>query len=103
MASKHEIKVNFQLAKQQAARLEEIADSIDGIGNGDFAETLQQISKSWRGENARMYLEKGNQLQSDMSGSAKTLRQIASEIRTKAERIYWAEMKSIETAKSRKN
>lgn len=101
MISEHEIKINFQLAKQQAARLDEIADNMTGISNNEFGDTLQQISVNWKGDNSVLYLKKGNRLQDDMTSTAKSLKAIASEIRSIAERIYRTEMKNLEIARRR--
>lgn len=102
MASEHEIRMNFELAKKQAAKLESIAENIKKIGNTQFPDTLQKVSANWKGDNSNTYINKGNRLSGDITKTANSLSTIAEEIRTTAERIYRAEMNNLQIANNRK-
>lgn len=102
MTSEKTIKINFQQAKQQANRLDEIAEEMKNLSERDFADTMQIVRSNWRGENADLYISKGTRLQGNMTSTANSLHAIASEIRTVAKRIYEAEMKALRIAQERK-
>lgn len=100
--SEHAIKINFQKARQQAAKLDEIADTLKNLSEHEFADTMQTIRNNWRGENADIYINKGFNLQGNMTQTANSFHAIASEIRTIAQRIYDAEMNALRIAQHRK-
>lgn len=95
------INFNYNRAIQQASELDEIANNLSRLTSSEFAETMQNISANWKGENANKYLKKGERLQSDMSSTAKSLHGVASEIRRIAKRIYDAEMYALALARAR--
>ncbi|MBQ0028685.1 MAG: hypothetical protein KBS96_08810 [Lachnospiraceae bacterium] len=101
MATRASIEMDFNLAKNQAARLEELADRLRGLSDNRFGGTLNNISSNWKGENASAYLSKGSKLQNKMDRSSSELYQIASDIRLMAKRIYDAEMANLLIAETR--
>lgn len=101
MASKHEIEMNFEAAKRQADKLDNIADELDRLSKNRFNDTLQSVSAAWKGESATLYVNKGVKLQGDITQNAVDFRSIAQEIRAIAQRIYEAEMANYERAKRR--
>lgn len=92
--SKHEIKMDYEKAKQQADKLDEAARELDKLQSQNFNNTLQQISVNWKGIPASAYLQQGRKLQGNIKTTASELRNIASAIRTIARRIYEAEMEN---------
>jgi len=103
MASRYEIEMDFNRAKEQAKKLEEAAASLNTLSKNKFNDTLQSISCSWKGDSASLYLKKGAVLQSRMNNTASELSSIASDIRKIAQRIYDAEMKNLERARHREH
>lgn len=101
MLSEATIRMNFQKAKQQAAELEQIAQDLTNLSSKEFGGVMQNISSNWKGESATSYLAKGSRLQGDMTSTAKSLKNIAAEIRTIAQRIYDAEMENLRIATTR--
>ena len=99
--SRTTITFNFQKARQQADRLEEIASQLTRLTATEYAGAMQNIAANWKGENASAYLEKGARLQGDMEETAKSLHNVASEIRVVAKRIYDAEMAALAIAEAR--
>lgn len=102
MASEYTIKMNFKKAKEQAAKLDEIAEEMGNLSSRDFSQTMQTVRNNWKGENADSYVLRGDRLEKKMTNTANSLHTVASEIRTIAERIYEAEMKALRIAQQRK-
>lgn len=101
MAGRASIEFNFRKAVSQADRLDQTADRLNRLANNQFGNTLQGLAASWKGENASMYLDKGDRLQGQMDGTAKELHRIASDIRRIAKRMYDAEMEALRIAQKR--
>ena len=100
--SRGTIQFNFQKARQQADRLDELAGRLTKLTASEYAGAMQNISANWKGENASAYLSKGARLQGDMEETAKSLHNVASEIRAVARRIYDAEMRALAIAEARR-
>ncbi|MBE5881918.1 MAG: hypothetical protein E7289_06410 [Lachnospiraceae bacterium] len=101
MSSRSTIEFNFTKAKQQADKLDAIANDLSRMSSSDFAGIMQNVSANWKGENASAYLAKGSTLQGKMDVTAKSLRGVAADIRAAAKRIYDAEMLALSIAESR--
>ena len=95
------INFNFNRAMQQAAELDDIADSLSRMSKHDFEGTMQNISANWKGENSRKYLNKGERLQGNMNSTVNSLHGIASDIRSVARKMYEAEMRALDIATAR--
>lgn len=95
------IEWNYIQAKRQAAKLEEQADRLGKLASNQLGGTLNNLSNNWKGESAGKYMRKGEQMKTEINSLARNLRQIASVIRSTAERTYWAEMRARELARKR--
>lgn len=91
MTTEQNVEDNFRSAMAQAAKIEEIAESLAAISDKKLGNTLQELSLGWKGENASAYLRKGAKLQSRMGNSSTELRGLAEDIRSRAKRIYDSE------------
>lgn len=91
MTTKQNVENNFRSAMAQAAKIDEIAESMAAISEKKLGNTLQELSLGWKGENASAYLRKGARLQDRMGNSSMELRGIAEDIRNRAKRIYESE------------
>lgn len=101
MASRESIEFDFKKAKEQAKKLDEVAERLNRLSNQSFGGTMQQLSSVWKGENATLYLNKGDRLQEKMNATAGELQNIASDIRAVARRMYEAEMNALRIAQER--
>lgn len=95
------IEMNFRQAKQQAARLENLASRLENLAKREMEETLQRLSGCWRGKGADAYMQKGHRLSEDILQTAGDLQRTAQTIRTTAKRTYDAEMRARELAEKR--
>lgn len=101
MATRASIEFDFKQALSQADRIDEIADNLGNLAKVKFDGTMQNLAANWKGDNASLYLGKGERLQDNMSKTSGELHSIASDIRTVARRLYEAEMRALEIAKHR--
>jgi uncharacterized protein YukE len=88
MATISSIEFEFNKANSQADKLDEIANGLNKLSNIELQETLQNLSVSWKGENASAYLYKCSLLQEEISCTSIELHSIASNIRTIAKHAY---------------
>lgn len=95
------IELDFQNAKRQADKLDELAQKLERLAKNQWDGTLLNLSEQWRGNNATVYLRKGMQLENDMAASAKKMRLTASKIRSTAKKIYDAEIYAKKLAENR--
>ena len=91
MTTEQNVENNFRSAMAQAAKIDEIAESLAAVSDKKLGNTLQELSLGWKGENASAYLKKGAKLQDRMSNSSMELRGIAEDIRNRAKRTYESE------------
>lgn len=99
--SKEKIEMNFRQALKQADQIDAAANQLGNLSGKEFRGSLDNLSANWRGECASMYLAKGGHLQEQMNGTARELRAVAAEIRTRAKQLYNAEMNAWKIAVSR--
>lgn len=95
------IEFNYRRTLAQADSIDVIANSLKKLSEKEFQDTLQNLSANWKGENASLYLSKGNLLQEKMNTTVKELSSVASNIRTIAERIRNAELAALALALKR--
>ena len=103
MASAHKIRMDFELAKRQAPRLEEVAGKMDRIADGQMADAMERLAAGWTGENSVKFIKKESRLQSEMGSTADSLRRVADTIREIAQNVYEAEMEAYEIARDRRS
>lgn len=101
MASEFQIQMDFSRAKQKAQDLDNIANDLSRISGNDLQNTLEGLSREWKGENANKYLKKGYTLKENMDKTVRNLRSVASTIRTIAKNTYNAEMEALRIARER--
>jgi len=101
MKSSSEIRFDFRNAMEQAKKLDALADSIDRRVAGKLDETAQSVHAAWKGDSATRYIGKTQELRRQVHQTANSLRDIAEDIRRIARRIYEAEMRALEIARSR--
>ncbi len=95
------IEVDLARARQQAEQIEEIARILDTLAKNSMAASLAGISSAWQGDNAGMFVRKGDSLQGKVAQTASDLKIAAANLRNAADRLYRAEKKAEELARLR--
>lgn len=98
MASYATINFNYRVAMNQAAQLEDLANQLKRIATQDVDSALSQVSGSWKGDSAHIFLDKGNKAKSDLVRSANQLQNTANAIRRAARTIRDAEIRAKQIA-----
>ena len=99
--SRQEILLNYQKTISQAERLEELANEINCMADGDLEEVLCTLSDAWKGEDGNDFRNKGNQLIRLTRVHGRSLQKTADVLRRNAENTYRAELRMIELAEKR--
>ncbi len=99
--AEHEIIMNFKRTRKEAAKLDEAADSLQQLADGEFEDSLQNVSAGWKGENADIFLKKGRLLKAEIMSTARQMRKTAGTIRSIANRTFRTEMEALKTAQTR--
>ena len=95
------IEFDFQKASSQADQLEELAKRMKQLAAVDYSNTMQELSYSWKGTSADIYMRKAGRLEDKMKQTANELQQTAASLRMAAEKVKKAELKAEELAKQR--
>lgn len=95
------INMEFNKAKKQAEKLEEIARELDQTANNQMGNALAGINSAWKSDTAGAYLRKGEKVQEELRSRAKELRKVASTIKQIAQNTYDAEMTAYKIAQER--
>lgn len=95
------INMEFNKAKKQAEKLEEIAREIEQTADDKMGNALAGINSAWKSDTAASYLQKGTKVQEDLKNRAKELRKVATTIRQIAKNTYDAEMNAYRIALER--
>lgn len=95
------IQMDFQKAREEAGRLEDIAGEIRKLATGDMENCFGSISNGWQGESSKAYIKKGRRAGENLKNLARELEQTAGEIRRRAQAIYQAEQAALAMAEQR--
>lgn len=101
MSGYNKIDIDFEMMMMQANTLERIAEQMETLGSKSFETTLQSIAASWKGDNANLYLEKGEILKNNTITTAQNLRDIAQSLKARTKFLYSREKAAIEIAAKR--
>ena len=94
MKSSTQIRFDFQNAKQQANRLDELASDLEQQVIRKMSDTSQQLHTAWTGDSANRFVAKQGELQEKIRSTSRSLRELANEIRSIAKQVYDAEMQA---------
>lgn len=103
MKSKSRIKMNFTKARNDAAKIDQVAANLRSLSRNQMNASINHLSTAWTGVNSRLFLKKEGQLQTDIEQTARVLNDIADDIRRIAQRVYDAEMQAYEIATRRRS
>lgn len=95
------IQMDFQKAKDQADKLERIARDLNRVADNDMSGCMRDVSANWKGENAKLYVNKGYVVAENIRTIASGLMRAAATVRTIAQETYNAERRALEIAKQR--
>lgn len=95
MKSSAEIRFDFQNARLQADRLDDLADRLERQVADQMADGAQRLHSVWTGDSASRFIAKHDELQQQVRQNIRDLRSIAEEIRRIAKRVYDAEMEAL--------
>lgn len=101
MASKYEIEMDLRAARNQAKKIEEIANGLSRISKSEYSNILRQIKNAWKGENGQDFVIRSSGLSGRMDTTVRELKQAADTIRRMAQNTYNAEMRAWEIAHRR--
>lgn len=101
MSSKWMINMNYQRALRQAEKLDALAEQIKRVGTTQLNQIKAAEAAGWKGENEAAMRYKIDQLQEKVKATSKSLKDIASTIRTVATNTFNAEMRAWEIAHRR--
>lgn len=101
MKSNTQIRFDFQNARQQADRLDELAGNLEQQVLRQMFDANQQLRNAWTGESANRFVAKQSELQEKIRSTIRALREIADEIRRIAKQVYDAEMQAYYIASQR--
>ena len=76
MKSSTQIRFDFQNAKQQANRLDELANSLEQQVIRPMSDTAQQLHSAWTGESANRFTAKQSELQEKIRRTSSSLRNL---------------------------
>lgn len=92
MSSLSEIYFNYDRAIEQAKKLEGISGQLKKAADNTMEGILNDVHGAWKSDSAPQYIKKGQKVEGDMRATAGNLANIASTIRTIAQRIRDAEL-----------
>ncbi|MBR1629552.1 MAG: hypothetical protein IJ679_09885 [Lachnospiraceae bacterium] len=101
MASRASIEFDFIQAKRSADSLDQLAGQLERLAEDELSTSLHNIRSHWTGRSSEAYAQKGHRLQEQIRSSAKNLRNVATDIRETAQRMYEAEMRAKQIAETR--
>lgn len=88
------INLNYNRAKAQASRLDEIAQQLRKLGKSGIEQGCDELLAGWQGENAQLFVQKERELGSDIIKTAKEIEEIAQAVRSAARKIYEADKRA---------
>ena len=91
MIDRDRIEIDFARAIARVDELEAMAGELYELAKGDVSLTLTLLARSFRGENGKLFLQKGKQMAPEIFELADQMHKAASNIRFSAEVIYKAE------------
>lgn len=95
MTRKDMIEIDFARALTQADQLEQISIDLSSMAKSRVEKAMGMLSSHWNGENARMFIRKGEQLIPELIETAEYLKGMATNIRFNAGQLYDAEMQAV--------
>lgn len=95
------IEMDFRNAIRQADELEQVAQNLHMLADGEIQACLSKVAANWKGENAAAFCKKGAIVGNQIKNSASDLKNAAETMRKIAHNLYEAEKKNYEIARNR--
>jgi uncharacterized protein YukE len=96
---KNEIYAELSRLKEVSRQLEEIAESVKKLAEGEYENSLLAVKESWSGDNAQIFLGKAGKIGEDVADTARKLSEAARTLVSVAQTYADAEVRAIEVAK----
>lgn len=94
-----QIRLNYTVALKQASDLEQAAASLETKICGTISQSVDQLSSDWKGESARQFIRKEDELGQQIQNTASQLRAAARTVRIVARNVYNTEMQNLRIAR----
>lgn len=91
MKSKREIEMNFSRALSQAEELESLSKELNQMATEHIRGAIKMLMCNWQGDNAELFLNKGEAITNEMLETADDLIKVAKNIASTANIVYNAE------------
>jgi len=75
------INIDFVKARQEADKLEQIANELERLTGSEYASAMGQLREGWKGDAANQFLKKGGILEDNLTITVKKIREVVSNIR----------------------
>ena len=95
------IEITFGNAMQQARQLDQCAEDMLRLANGNMESVKSDLASAWEGTSAEAYIRKMDTTASNIRKTANRLKDIANTIRTVARIFRNTELRAIELAEQR--
>lgn len=95
------LEFDFRKANAQIRELEELASWIERMADGEYNDTMQQVSMAWKGAGADAYMRKAANLHGKLEDTAREMRRTAATFRTVAANVRAAEERAMAIAGKR--
>lgn len=96
-----EIRFDFQIARQQEQRLDELAGKIEHTVRGSYSDALQELKSAWQSDGSLKFTEKGQILEEKMLKNAALIGQARDALRRAYMKAESIEKKVKEIAENR--
>ena len=85
------INIDFNKARQQADKLEGIANELEKLTGNDYEAAMGQLREGWKGDAADQFLSKGGVLEEDLRTTVTKIREVVNSIRTTVTKVEKAQ------------
>lgn len=93
--SRQDIEMNYLRAMSVADELTDISYKIDDVINKDYVRIFSDIAGNWQGDNASVFVERGDDFILRMISVADEITKVSRNIKLTAETIYKAEKNAV--------
>lgn len=101
MSSYWQIQFDFNEARRQANKLDDIAQKLRSLAKKQIENSIDEIPSFWTGKSANLFVTKQNEMKQNIINTARELEEQADNIRKIAQLIYEAEQRALEIAQRR--
>lgn len=101
MSSYWQIQFDFNEARHQANKLDDIAQKLRNLAKRQVENSIDEVPSFWTGKSASLFMNKQSEMKQNILDTARELEEQADNIRRIAQLIYEAEQRALEIAQKR--